>query len=280
MTNNEKKFWYILSNLFVGTEIKGKSGFINLMIAKQTYFHKVKKELLIQIDDISKDNREFKDEIYNKLYSFFHRYFNESGSIFYNYTPLFYNVYTKAYNNCGNEINSFSTDYEQIISNKEDTALFYKTQMLYYVKSDKIFKDLEIDTEDGLKYYFDVSGMEDKFGNEKKELIYSLKEIDTNKITFEVIYKKGNRTTKFDDILKELKKANFIKSNEDLKKIFRIFEKQTNVDYFINKNAQKFLKEQLEMWIYQYMFVQEMNFDIDRFNQIQDFKKIDRKSVV
>ena len=47
MIKNEKKFWDILTSLFVGAEIKGKSGFINLMIAKQSYFRKVKKELLI-----------------------------------------------------------------------------------------------------------------------------------------------------------------------------------------------------------------------------------------
>lgn len=145
MTNNEKKFWDILTNLFVGAEVKGKSGFINLMIAKQSYFKKVKVDLLQQINDTCKDNKDFKDELYDKLYSFFHRYFSESGSIYYNYTPLFYNVYTKAYNENPTEIKTFSTDYEQVISNKQDTSLFYKTQMLYYVKSDKIFRDLEID---------------------------------------------------------------------------------------------------------------------------------------
>jgi len=37
MTKNEKKFWGILTNLFVGAEVKGKSGFISLMRAKQNY---------------------------------------------------------------------------------------------------------------------------------------------------------------------------------------------------------------------------------------------------
>jgi len=70
MTNNEKKFWDILTNLFVGAEVKGKSGFINLMIAKQSYFKKVKTELLEEINEIcSRDNQSFKDEFYDKLYS-------------------------------------------------------------------------------------------------------------------------------------------------------------------------------------------------------------------
>lgn len=279
MTNHEKNFWEILTNLFVGADVKGKSGFINLMVAKQSYFKKVKEELLKQINDICKDNQDFKDELYDKLYSFFHRYFSESGSIYYNYTPLFYNIYTKAYNNgtpC--EIKTFSTDYEQIISNKQDTSLFYKTQMLYYVKSDKIFKDLEIEIE-GKKYIFDVSDMEGKKANEKKSLVYELKSIENKSLSFNVIYSEKGKITKIIDIIKEAKNTHIDLKEEDLKKAFGVFEKQSNIDYFINKDAKKFLSEQLDMWIYQYMFSQEANFDMERFNQIQDVKKVANKLI-
>lgn len=278
MTNNEKKFWDILTNLFVGAEVKGKSGFINLMVAKQSYFKKVKVDLLQQINDTCKDNKDFKDELYDKLYSFFHRYFSESGSIYYNYTPLFYNVYTKAYNENPTEIKTFSTDYEQVISNKQDTSLFYKTQMLYYVKSDKIFKDLEIDIE-GKKYIFDVSNMEGKKANEKKNLVYELKSIENKSLTFNVIYSEKGKTTKTADIVKVAKKSNIELNEEELKKAFQVFEKQSNVDYFINKDAKRFLTEQLDMWIYQYMFSQEVDFNMERFSQIQDFKKIASKLI-
>ena len=279
MTNNEKKFWDILTNLFVGAEVKGKSGFINLMVAKQSYFKKVKVDLLQQINDTCKDNKDFKDELYDKLYSFFHRYFSESGSIYYNYTPLFYNVYTKAYNENPTEIKTFSTDYEQVISNKQDTSLFYKTQMLYYVKSDKIFRDLEIDIGGGKKYVFDVSNMEGKKANEKKNLVYELKSIENKSLSFNVIYSEKGKTTKTADIVKVAKKSNIDLSEEDLKKAFQVFEKQSNVDYFINKDAKRFLTEQLDMWIYQYMFSQEVDFNMERFSQIQDFKKVASKLI-
>ncbi|MDY0194241.1 MAG: DNA methyltransferase [Aliarcobacter butzleri] len=278
MTNNEKKFWDILTNLFVGAEVKGKSGFINLMVAKQSYFKKVKVDLLQQINDTCKDNKNFKDELYDKLYSFFHRYFSESGSIYYNYTPLFYNVYTKAYNENPTEIKTFSTDYEQVISNKQDTSLFYKTQMLYYVKSDKIFKDLEIEIENK-KYIFDVSNMEGKKANEKKNLVYELKSIENKSLTFNVIYSEKGKTTKTADIVKVAKKSDIELNEEELKKAFQVFEKQSNVDYFINKDAKRFLTEQLDMWIYQYMFSQEVDFNMERFSQIQDFKKIASKLI-
>jgi adenine-specific DNA-methyltransferase len=218
MTNNEKKFWDILTNLFVGAEVKGKSGFINLMVAKQSYFKKVKIDLLKQINDTCKDNKDFKDELYDKLYSFFHRYFSESGSIYYNYTPLFYNIYTKAYNENPTEIKTFSTDYEQIISNKQDTSLFYKTQMLYYVKSDKIFKDLEIEIENK-KYIFDVSNMEGKKANEKKNLVYELKSIENKLLTFNVFYNsRGQSDAQNKAIIKEAKKLNIEVKEEELKR--------------------------------------------------------------
>lgn len=279
MTNNEKKFWDILTNLFVGAEVKGKSGFINLMVAKQSYFKKVKVDLLQQINDTCKDNKDFKDELYDKLYSFFHRYFSESGSIYYNYTPLFYNVYTKAYNENPTEIKTFSTDYEQVISNKQDTSLFYKTQMLYYVKSDKIFRDLEIDIGGGKKYIFDVSNMEGKKANEKKNLVYELKSIENKSLSFNVIYSEKGKTTKTADIVKVAKKSDIELNEEELKKAFQVFEKQSNVDYFINKDAKRFLTEQLDMWIYQYMFSQEVDFNMERFSQIQDFKKVASKLI-
>ncbi|MBR8463505.1 site-specific DNA-methyltransferase [Campylobacter sp. faydin G-24] len=280
MTNNEKKFWDILNNLFVGAEVKGKSGFINLMVAKQTYFKKVKEDLLKQINEFckDKDNENFKDELYDKLYSFFHRYFSQSGSIYYNYTPLFYNIYTKAYDENSNQVKTFFSDYERVISNKQDTSLFYKTQMLYYVKSDKIFKDLEIEIEDK-KYIFDASNMEGKRANEKRNLVYELKQIEDKTLSFNVAYSENGKITKIADIIKEAKRSDVELNEEELKKAFSVFERQSNIDYFINKDAKKFLSEQLDMWIYQYMFSQEVDFNIQRFNQIQGFKKIALKLI-
>ncbi|MGB3751847.1 MAG: site-specific DNA-methyltransferase, partial [Arcobacteraceae bacterium] len=278
MTKNEKRFWDILSNLFIGAEVKGKSGFISLMKAKQSYFKKVEKDLHQYINEKTKDNNTFKEELYDKLYSFFHRYFSESGSIYYTYTPLFYKIYTKAYSNNILENQTYSTDYEQIISNKEDTSLFYKTQMLYYVKSDKIFKDLEIEI-DGYKYIFDVSNMEGKKANEKKSLVYKLENIEKKNLSFSVTYSERGKKTKMNEILKAIKNEKLSLKEHDFSKAIKVFEKQSNIDYFINKDAKKFLTEQLDMWIYQYMFSQESDFDIQRFEQIKTIKGIALKLI-
>lgn len=270
MEKYEKKFWDILGNLFVGAETRGESGFANLMRAKFTYFEKVKVELITQINQACKQNSNFKEELYNKLYSFFHRYFNESGSIYYNYTPLFYNIYTQAY-----QSDTPFTDFEQVISDKQDVYLFYKTKMLYYVKSDKIYKDLEIEHRGGgqeLKIKFDTSELGVKKGNEKAYLAYEVLSADSPKFTLKVFYSKRKKS--LDPLFKEIKKHIPHIGEEDVKKWFQIFEKQSNIDYFINKNAKKFLSEQLNLWVYQYMFSQEVEFNQNRIQEIQDFKNI------
>ncbi|EAK0829909.1 site-specific DNA-methyltransferase, partial [Campylobacter fetus] len=129
------------------------------------------------------------------------------------------------------------------------------------------------------KYIFDVSNMEGKKANEKKNLIYELKSIENRSLSFNVTYSQNGKTTKTADIIKKAKESNIELNEEELKKAFQVFEKQSNVDYFINKDAKRFLTEQLDIWIYQYMFSQEVDFDIQRFSQIGDFKKVSSKLI-
>jgi adenine-specific DNA-methyltransferase len=80
-------------------------------------------------------------------------------------------------------------------------------------------------------------------------------------------------------MLKLAKKEKVSLTEEELKKAFSVFERQANIDYFINKDAKKFLSEQLDMWIYQYMFSQEADFDLKRFEQIKQIKSISLKLI-
>lgn len=280
---NEQKFYEILENLFIGAKISPKNdenGFICLLRAKSDYFSHFRKKFETLIDEKTKNNSEFKEEIYDKLYDFFHRYFNESGALLYERTPAFYNLFTDAY--------TAKMPYEQVKSTKNDTELFYKTKDLYYVKSEKIYNDLAI-LLDGIKYEFDASNLKMKKSNEKqKELDFLLTECenlfgeiqDENTIKNGVIkFSVSNASskmsdTKITDILKELKKANLNVSENELKKAFKIYEKQSNIDFFINKNAKEFLSRQLDLWIYQYLFTQTADFKEQRIKQISDFKEI------
>src|SRR3989304_9036721 len=131
---------------------------------------------------------EFKEELFDKLYTFFQRYFSESGSIYFRYTPLHQNVYEKVY------------------TDDKDVILFYKTHMLYYVKTDRLFKSLEVNV-DGCKFFFDVSTLEHKKANEKRDIVYSFKEKRKDGVlVFTVAYSEKGRKTKTDDILKALRK--------------------------------------------------------------------------
>ena len=71
----------------------------------------------------------FREELFDKLYDFFHRYFSESGSIYFRHTPLHQNVYEKVY------------------TDDRDVMLFWKTHMLYYVKTDRLFNSMEVEVD-------------------------------------------------------------------------------------------------------------------------------------
>ncbi|GAB4455004.1 MAG: site-specific DNA-methyltransferase [Bacteroidia bacterium] len=257
----EQKFYQTLQDVFIGAKIEGTGGFVNLMKIKSKYYQKIEKYLRDDIEKALQKYPDFRDELFDKLYTFFNRYFTESGSIYFNSTPFHNNVYEKVY------------------TNDRDVILFWKTQMLYYVKTDRIFRSLEIES-DGFKFFFDVSKLEHKKANERRSLIYELKEIKEDKtIVFNVIYSEKGRVTKTDEILKELKKKNISITEEQLERAFRIFEKQSEVDFFINKNAKAFLQEQFKLWSYQYFWEGAREWSTDRVNQLQILKDIAYKII-
>ena len=78
--------------------------------------------------------RGFREELFDKLYDFFHRYFSESGSIYFRHTAVHNNV------------------YERVYTDDRDVMLFWKTHMLYYVKTDRLFNSMEV-TVDGERFF-------------------------------------------------------------------------------------------------------------------------------
>jgi len=250
----EQKFYKALQDIFIGAKIEGQGGFVNLMKIKSNYYSKIEKILKDDIEKALKQYPTFRDELFDRLYTFFNRYFTESGSIYFNSTPFHNNIYEKVY------------------TDDRDVILFWKTQMLYYVKTDRIFKSMPIEF-DSYKFYFDATTIENKKANEKRSLIYELKEVKEDKtIVFNVYYSEKGRVTKTEDILKDLKKKNINIDEETLERAFRIFEKQSEVDFFINKNAKAFLQEQFKLWSYQYFWEGAKEWNADRVNELQILK--------
>ncbi|MEM5777612.1 MAG: site-specific DNA-methyltransferase [Candidatus Aenigmatarchaeota archaeon] len=258
----EKKFYEKLRDIFIGAKVEGQGGFINLMKIKSKYYQKIESYLKADIEDALQKYPNFRDELFDKLYTFFNRYFSENGSIYFNSTPFHNNIYEKVY------------------TDNRDVILFWKTRMLYYVKTDRIFRSMPVEL-DGKKFYFDALTVENKKANEKRELIYELKEVREDKtVVFNVIYSERGRTTKTEDILRELRKKGITDiKEEDLERAFRVFEKQSEVDYFINKNAKQFLKEQFDLWLYQYLTDINTEWTHERIEQIQILKKIAYKLI-
>ncbi len=125
MKTNEAQFYEVLENLFIGVKIEDqqeslldpnakamKNGMLNLMKAKSKYYQSKKQELEKFIGLKCQNNNDLKEELFDKLYSFFKRYLSANGGIYFNDTPLYDSLYTKS-------------GYEKY-SLKKDTALFYQ----------------------------------------------------------------------------------------------------------------------------------------------------------
>ncbi len=252
----EQKFYKALQDVFIGAKIEGTGGFVNLMKIKSNYYRKIEQLLKADVEKALEKYSSFRDELFDKLYSFFSRYFTESGSIYFNSTPFHNNIYEKVY------------------TDEKDVILFWKTQMLYYVKTDRIFRSLPVEF-DGFKFYFDASKIENKKANEKRSLIFELEKVkEDDTIVFAVQYSEKGTKTKQDEILKALKKKGIAITEEQLERAFRVFEKQSEVDFFINKNAKAFLQEQFKLWSYQYFWDGAKEWSADRVNQLQILKDI------
>ena len=252
----EQQFYQALEDIFVGSTVEGESGYINLMRIKSRYYQTgVFPKLQKDIEEALEPFPDFRDELFLKLYTFFKRYFSKSGSIYFDSTPIDQNIYEKVY------------------TDDRDVMLFWKTHILYYVKTDRLFKNLDTEV-DGFKFHFDVSTLEHKRANEKRDIVYEFKEIKDGVLVFNVYYSERGRKTNTEDILRALAKVKVKITEDTLEKAFRVFEKQSEVDYFINKNAKAFLREQFDLWLYQYVFSGESQWTETRIKQLQVLKDI------
>src|SRR5688572_28336570 len=94
----EERFFSALRDVFVGAKVDGDSGFITLMKIKSRYYSEgVFPHLKQDTDKALEPFPTFRDELFDKLFDFFRRYFSESGSIYFRHTPLHQNVYEKVY---------------------------------------------------------------------------------------------------------------------------------------------------------------------------------------
>jgi hypothetical protein len=77
--------------------------------------------------------------------------------------------------------------------------------MLYYVKTDRIFRSLPVEF-DGFKIYFDALKIENKKANEKRSLVFELDRVrEDGTIVFAVQYSERGKKQKLMRYLKPLR---------------------------------------------------------------------------
>lgn len=326
----EQRFFSALKDTFIGHPIKGKSGYVNLMDLKAQYFAEIepyiKKEINEQIE------AKYREELFEKLFNFFDCYLNETGTVFFANSQIHKNLYEKVY------------------SDRDDVALFWKTQKLYYVKSEANYDDLQTEV-NGTNIKFDASEIKHAKGNEKKSIQYFMVKATKDEVVFKIRYQENNQYDRLktylgldknndiidkcideygtdlhpnivfentgidreifdkkgdqrkclyienlDDALESVKveygindlslmlqylhKNGIILYEEDLKKIFSIYKRQNEIDYFIHKDAEGFLKEQFDIYVYNWLFNDlDTDFDVATVKRMQNIKKITHKVI-
>ena len=149
---HEQKFLQALKDVFIGTPVEGESGYINLMRIKARYFEQgIATRLLADVRAALAPFPTFREELFDKLYSFFHRYFSESGSIYFRYTPLHQNVYARVY-----------TDDRDVITD-EGTPIFLKA--LEAMNTNHVYLFME-----GLGHSFSY-GYDNRLGVDRHRLV-------------------------------------------------------------------------------------------------------------
>lgn len=281
MTHKDK-FYQALQALFVGAKLDGdkKSGFINLMHTKTLYFRKhihphLTKVVDQRIQETQGDDtvEERTEELYNKLYSFFYRFFCESGSVYFRHLPNWQNIYTRVH------------------QKDDDVSLVWRTRDLYYVKSDRIIQSTPITVPAtrswGEKhFYFDATGLQTRGNNERKSFVFTYKdsqqegapdsaeeEKEIQRHYFDVTYSAKGNGTKLEEIMRQLRLKDRYMHEEIVRRAFAVFSRQVEVDFFIHKNAKEFLREQFDLWMYQYIFEDENLFEQKRLNLLQTIQQ-------
>lgn len=326
----EQRFFSALKDTFIGHPIKGKSGYVNLMDLKAKYFAEIEPYIKQEID--KQIEARYREELFEKLFNFFDCYLNETGTVFFANSQIHKNLYEKVY------------------SDRDDVALFWKTQKLYYVKSEANYDDMQTEV-NGINIKFDASEIKHAKGNEKKSIQFFMVKATKDELIFKVRYQQQNKYDRlreyldlkktndildklledygqqihpnilfetaeidfnvftkvtdkrkniyFDEIedaldsvrvehsindlplmLQYLHKNGIILYDEDLKKIFSIYKRQNEIDYFIHKDAEGFLKEQFDIYIYNWLFNDlDTDFDAATVKRMQNIKKITHKVI-
>jgi len=279
LVNFKQEFENLLEGIYLGKikEIKGDGGYINLIKIKTQFYSDILKAISQHEQTFKYENgSEYSSLIYEHIYKFFDQYLNNTGTPFYPKSDK--NTVTFAHKNY-------------------DVSLFYKTQDLYYIKSEKLFEEMSFNIDDSnITYIFNVDNLSRQESNEKLKYKFMIDMNDIKisqpdnglnryKLVIKVMSDKSDNEL-FKNLIdietksglkyfeKEYKKINKYYNKASILEAIRKYKRQSEIDYFIHKNAKIFLEEQLSLYMYNAMGLNIITeFTAPLVNQYKDIKK-------
>lgn len=270
-----------LEDVYLGRvkNLEGNSGYINLISIKSQYYQDIIKTIkhaeqtLLKTNTTNnKEQQEYIKHIYEKIFTFFNKYLNNTGTPFYSH------------------IKAYDSHYIPLKNNK-DVTLFWKTQDLYYIKTEKIYESMNFNI-NHVRYIFDTSMLTRQIANEKIKYYFiskssNIRLVDNKQdisleIYISVVNSKDNldgydilNKSEFNSFVKEIKKVYGTFNQDDLQDAINKFNKQSDVDYFIHKNAKEFLNEQLDIYLFEEMGKDIItNFTEETINRYHNIRKL------
>ena len=139
--------------------------------------------------------------------------------------------------------------------------------------------------------FFDAADWVQSADNSKNLLEIRFEKLEKNRLCFKVLNKTQKQFAQLKNVFKQnsnefgkefLEAISSLNITEDeIRKAIRDYKKQNEVDFFVHKDARKFLKEQFNQYLYNYLFDDE-NIDVwseDRIKQIKNIKNIAFKTI-
>lgn len=253
----ETLFYDLLGSMFVGSDVVSSdyTGAIKLVKMKYEYYKAFQTKLRSIIGEYLSQYPDFSEELFDKLYTFFSMFISkELGALYF----------------CSNRVSDVVI--ERIYAQDKESALYFRTKNSYYVKSDIILRNLEISAY-GYRFLFDASSVEGKFANEKKRVIFELKNVDSEKqIVFKVHYVSGKANMDIEQILSKLHSLGVNIDENQLKQVFNTFLKQNIAHLFVHKNPRRFLREQFDNWLHQYVLSSGLSYE--RYQRIYVLREV------
>ena len=110
---------------------------------------------------------------------------------------------------------------------------------------------------------------------ETREATFNLYRTEGKIIYFYAYFPGTNpQTTNYDYFIRQFQDAGIEINKSLLKKAFITFKKQERIDYFVNKDAKRFLDENFNFWMYCFLFENNEDFSNQELTQLNKIKEI------